>query len=103
MGLVTQDGTLLKRIKYSKHTLKTPPALALSIESLDEAERNGAVRCEITDIESGRIFRATLATIRERGILIERGGFEAQLALPLERWAVTGPGEPIAEQLGLWG
>lgn len=76
-----ENGKFKKRIQFSKHALHTPPALALSIESLRQAEQFGAREIEITDLESGRVFVCTIEHFKRYGFPVQRGGFEPQLAL----------------------
>lgn len=90
-----QNGIFKKRIQFSKHALKRPPALALSLDSLFQAECNGADRVEIFDREQKRTYRATISHIREAGQLIERAGFEQQIALALSGWTVETRGGAI--------
>ena len=86
-----EDGKFKKRIQFSKHALHTPPALALSVESLVQAERFGAQEIEITDLESGRVFLCTLEHFKRYSWQLQRGGFEPQRAMALDRWTVTAP------------
>ncbi len=86
-----------KTVKASRHFLRVPPAIALDKKALDWAEREGASIVCVTDKESGSIYRACLATIREKGFRVSRG-FGEQIALPLSRWKTES-----AEQLRLDG
>ena len=90
MGEV-ENGKFKKRIQFSKHALHTPPALALSVESIIQAERFGAQEIEITDVESGRVYSCSLEHFNRYSWKIQRGGFEPQRALALERWSVSLP------------
>ena len=101
VGVVDGD-TFTKRVRGSIHQLRTPRAWCLDLRSLDDAEAAGAVRVEIHDVESGCVYRADIALIRRRGFRVSRG-FGVQVALPLELWAVTRPGQPAARQLSLAG
>jgi hypothetical protein len=85
------DGKFKKRIKFSKHALRTPPALALSVESPNQAEQVGAREIEITDIESGRVYSCSIEYFKQYAFPVRRGGFEPQLALVLQRFDVTSP------------
>jgi len=84
-----RGNTFYKNIKGSKHLLTTPPALALSVDSLTQAERAGATEIEITDKESGCIYFSTISHFRRYSFDLQRGGYEKQRALVLERWTVT--------------
>ena len=80
-----------KKIQFSKHSLHKPPALALSVESLQQAEQFGAREIYITDIESGRVYSCTIDHFKSHAFPIQRGGFEPQLALILEQFDVSSP------------
>jgi hypothetical protein len=86
-----EKGKFKKRIQFSKHALHTPPALALSVESLRQAEQFGAREIEITDRESGRVFACTIEHFKRYSFPVQRGGFEPQTALVLERFDVSLP------------
>jgi len=79
-----------KRIKGSKHILRTPRAIALSVDSLRQAESYGAQAIEIQDKDSGLIYRATIEHFKRFCFELCRGGFEPQKALMLDRWDVSG-------------
>ena len=91
VGVVHGD-TFKKTIKGSKHILHTPPALALAVESLEQAKRAGARQIVVTDAETGRVYRVSLEYFYKHSFNIRRGGFEPQLALPLDHWEVTTAG-----------
>lgn len=80
------DGDLLElRRKASKHQLRRPAAWAVDVAALDQAEAAGARWVLVTDTESGRRYLAAVATLRERGLWLERG-FGSQLALVMTDW-----------------
>jgi hypothetical protein len=89
VGCVKGD-TFHKTIKGSRHILFHPRALALSVESLKQAESFGARAIEIRDTESGLIYRATLEHFKRFCFELKRGTFEPQRALMLDRWDVSG-------------
>lgn len=97
-----QGDAFCKTVRASIHRLRVPPAWAVDLQSLDDAEAAGAVRVEIRDAEGGLTYTADIATIRKRGFRVNRG-YGEQLALPLDAWAVTRPGEPVARQPCLFG
>lgn len=108
---VIVDGVLTKTIDASKHMLRFPPAIALSTVAVAEAERLGVTQIVVSDRESGKVYRATLADLHDFGWSFDRG-FGAQLALRLSRWTTDGaatapappaPPAPVVVQLGLWG
>jgi len=84
-------GTFRKHIKGSRHILRTPCSIALSVDSLHQAEQHGAKTIEISDSESGCVYSCSIEHFRYYSFPLQRGGFEPQLALPLERFAVSSP------------
>ncbi|WP_376793085.1 hypothetical protein [Thermoflexus sp.] len=89
-----RDGVFRKHVRASVHMLRRPPAWALDVESLADAERLGARVVEIVDVETGFRYRASVARIREKGFELDRG-HGRQIALELEEWAVEHPKQPI--------
>jgi len=83
----------IKRIYGSKHFLKSPRAIALDITSLEDAENAGAEQVFVTDIDTGKQYRAPIQRIFEKGIKIDRG-FNLQLALLMDDWETTDPRGP---------
>lgn len=95
-----RKGTFFKTIA-ANHYLRKPPAIAFSVDSLDQAEQAGAVWVQVKDRETGVIYRATIEHIRSRGFAVNRG-FEPQIALSLDGgWIVQRKGAPV--QLDLFG
>jgi hypothetical protein len=79
--------------------LRKPPAIAFSVESLNQAEAAGAVRVEVKDRDTGAIYRASIKHIREKGFPVNRAGFEPQIALSLEGWVKQSNGELVQQSL----
>jgi hypothetical protein len=84
-------GIFKKNITGSRHILRKPPAIALSVESLAQAERAGAHEIQITDIELGCVYACSLEHFKSHSFPIQRGGFEPQFALALENFDVSTP------------
>lgn len=84
VGTVKGD-CFIKRVASSKHFLRRPPAIAFDESTLRDAEAAGARRVEVTDIESGRVYRASIETIWARGKGFNRG-HGPQWFLPLKEW-----------------
>lgn len=78
-----------KNITGSRHILHKPRAIALSVESLTQAEKVGAHEIQITDKESGDLYACPLERFKEHAFPIQRGGFEPQMALTLDRFDVS--------------
>lgn len=91
-----------KSVRGSRHMLRRPPAWALDVGSLLEAERLGARFVEVFDRDTGATYRADVADVRRHGFTFDRG-HGRQIGLPLERWTVRRAGQPVAEQLSLFG
>ncbi len=85
------SGVFKKRISGSRHILRKPRALALSIESLKQAEHVGACEIEITDRESKNVYSCSIEYFKEYAFPIQRGGFEPQLALLIGDFDITSP------------
>lgn len=100
IGRVTGD-VFYKRVRGSVHFLKKPPAICVDCQSLADAEDAGARHVEILDTETGRRYRASCDTIRQRGRYIDRG-FGAQYALGMNHWEVDDPKVKF-RQLDLFG
>jgi hypothetical protein len=90
VGEVVQ-GVFQKTIVGSRHILRVPPSIALSVESLEQAEGAGAREIQIRDSETGRVFACTIEHFRRHAFPIQRGGFEPQLAMRLEEFDLTAP------------
>lgn len=95
VGEVVQ-GVFQKTIIGSRHILRVPPSIAISVESLELAERAGAREIQIRDSETGRLYTCTVEHFRRRAFPIQRGGFEPQLALLLEDFEVSAPLELVS-------
>ena len=88
---VVENGIFKKTITGSRHILRKPPAIALSVESLQQAEHAGADEINITDIETGCVYACTVEHFKGYSFPLQRGGFEPQLALALEQFDVSCP------------
>ncbi len=97
IGEVIGD-TFVKVIQGSRHLLKNPPAVALSVESLEQAAALGATVIEITDSESGRVYRSTVENFQQYSFKVQRGGFEPQLGMRLERFDMVAPSRSTSRQ-----
>jgi len=89
-----EGGVFVKSIEGSKHILHKPRAIALSVESLQQAKALGADRISIRDRETGTVYFTDIAHFERYSFSMQRGGFEPQKALPLERWSLDVPEGP---------
>lgn len=97
-----RGGIFHKTVRASIHMLRRPPAWALDVGSLLEAERLGAKSVQVHDTESGCTYAASVELIHRKGFTFDRG-HGRQIALSLDLWTVTRPGQAQAEQLSLFG
>lgn len=88
-GRVTGD-TYRKNVSGSIHRLRKPLAWAIDCIDLAEAERRGASRIEIFDLETQVTYTATTKHFRAHALKVNRG-FGQQLALELHLWSYTAP------------
>lgn len=99
VGRVVGD-TFKKRLRASRHFLRTPEAICFDTSTLLDAQRAGAMWAEVTDAESGRVYRASIHQILRRGFTLDRG-HGIQVALPLDRWTRDGGKASETFQLSL--
>lgn len=83
---VIENRVFVKRVDGRKHFLHKPPAIALDLNSIRQAQQFGAVEARIIDTASGIEYVAALQFIKEKGFYLERGHGE-QVALPMKYWA----------------
>jgi hypothetical protein len=99
VGQVYGD-TFSKTITGSKHLLRTPPAIAFDVATIDQAVRLGAVKVRVYDRESENVYKCSIDHLKENGFTFNRG-FGEQIALVMDGWIKTRKGQP--EQLSLLG
>ena len=88
VGMV-RDHELVKRVQESKHLLRSPRGWAIDAHALTVARTLGAIAVRIEDTETGKIYRADLATLDAHGWTFDRG-YGRQIALPLHFWQLQG-------------
>lgn len=95
-----EGNTFFKTIR-KKHLLKVPPAIAIDVDSLEQAERAGATRVEINIRETSEVFEATIAHIKKLGWEFDRG-WGKQIGLSLDGgWIRRKPGGGIQLEMEL--
>ena len=94
---VVKGETFFKSIKKN-HFLQIPPAIAFDIDSLEQAENSGAVKVQVTDKDSGTVYRSNIRHIYKHGQRFNRGHGD-QIFLVLEGW--TKSSKPRVIQLRL--
>lgn len=76
-----------KKLDSRKHFLRQPPAIAFSVETIEQAKRAGADRVAVED-ENQKWYVAFFATLEKKGFIVERD-FGKQIALPLQHFRPT--------------
>ncbi len=82
------DGVFVKDVSSSKHFLRTPEAIAYTIDTLHAAQRAGAEYCEVLDTDTGKKYRASIAKIWDMGKPFNYGWGD-QIYLTLSNWLQT--------------
>lgn len=95
-----QNHTFIKRVQGSKHMLRRPPAWCISKDAFCERILPATQYVIIEDVESGLNYQISTETFAEHCFEIQRGNFEAQLAMELRFWTPINNGH---RQLTLWG
>jgi len=95
--IVERDGVRLfrKQVDSRRHRLHSPPAYALEEGTLAKLAAARVQVIEVREMDTGRVLRAPLRAFAEQGLPVRRGGFEAQVALPLARWQVDDPRQGV--------
>ncbi len=83
--------TLRKVVRGSIHQLRRPPAWAVDAGILEQARQDGATQVEVLDVETRRIYRASIDTFDLHGFKFNRG-FGEQWGLALHYWRVEAEG-----------
>jgi hypothetical protein len=87
-----ENKTLIRRLRGSKHLLRSPQAICFDASIIEQAQYLGCQSIEVKDIETNIVYRVQFTDFKEKAISINRG-FGSQLALPLTYWASSG-GKP---------
>ena len=103
---IRRGEVLYKELYGSKHMLQRPRGWGFDSDVLGTLASPLVI--QITDRETGCIWRASVADFRRWGVAVNRG-YGAQVCLPLPYWSVDGQPPkaaearpPAAEQLSLW-
>ena len=85
VGNVDGD-TLNKTLDYSKHFLRTPPAIAFDELALSKAKEMGATKIKVKDKRTGLEYHTSIVNLENRGFTFNRG-FGDQIGLSLSEWS----------------
>jgi len=78
-----------KMVHSSKHFLKVPPAIAIEKTVWDSLIGEGVQLIRVKDLDHDQYWNVSYSVFDRKKMLIERGGFEKQYALPLKWWELT--------------
>lgn len=84
-----EGGVFRKSVRASIHFLSRPRAIAFDRSTIEDAEKAGALWVEVTDSDSGTVYRAAIDDIWRQYFPVRRG-YGNQIALALDRWRVNG-------------
>ena len=91
VGHVNGD-EFVKKVHSSTHFLRKPRGIAFDLDSLDKAQKFGAKRVKIYDLDTGLIYSVKIEIILEKGFVFNRG-FGNQIGLTLNYWKCVGKQE----------
>lgn len=95
IGVVVSGIFRKDKVYGSRHMMRRPHGWALDAASLAQAEGYGADLVQLTDQETGSVYRASISLIKEKGLQINRG-YGRQICLPLEFWEVDSNVHPVS-------
>lgn len=81
---------LLKKLRGSRHFLRTVPGVAVDAQVIDKAESLGCVMVKVIDQETGTVYTTCLDSFRKHGAL-RNWGWGPQIALSFCWWDQSGP------------
>jgi hypothetical protein len=97
---IAKEGRVMWKSMQPQHFLQRPPAIACAEAAIDEADRAGVTRLEAH--AGGKTYWLSLVEFRRLAFRVQRGGFEPQLAVMLDRWHRADTVAPMAVQLTLF-
>lgn len=74
-----------KSIHGNIHFLISPSAIANDVSALHAAERYGAKKIQVKDLDTGQVYVTDIRLFWDKGIRIDRG-HSIQIALPFPNW-----------------
>jgi hypothetical protein len=99
VGEVGPDGVFRKRLKFSIHIYRNHNSICFDICTLEQARNAGATWVEVLDMETGRVYHASIATVLADSRPVPN--VPDQIGLTLSKWT-KGPVKPAGfEQLPL--
>ncbi|MBN1230484.1 MAG: hypothetical protein JXA19_01320 [Anaerolineales bacterium] len=91
-----------KTVSSGKHFLRKPPAIALNISEIEQAEKANAEIIEVTDRDTDLVYSSTLEYLKNKGVEFNRGWGD-QIFLPLGDWKVNRKAYPTNAQMPFLG
>jgi len=80
-----RDGVFRKKVRGSKHKLRSPEGWALGVETIGQAKDAGATVVHIQDLDANQTWVAPLELFNVKGFAFDRG-HGTQMALAIEYW-----------------
>jgi hypothetical protein len=95
-----QGRTLQKTVCASRHFLRKPLAICFDDVVIQEARLRGVEQIEVTDKETGHLYRCSLAKFLSRRLRVERG-HGLQWGLTMAYWQVEDTAQPRLFAVGV--
>lgn len=84
VGIVVGN-TFQRRVQGSRHSLRTPLSIANDESVLKTVQNMGADEVSIFDMETGTVYQASIASIKQHGVRFD-GGYGKQIKLDFKYW-----------------
>ena len=84
------NGILVKKVRESRHMLRSPKAWSFDKSIILTAQKHGARTIRVEAGDTGKVYEVSMKRFMEKAMPIRRG-FNSQLALVLKFWDT---GEP---------
>ena len=92
VGKVLGD-EFIKEVHSTKHFLQKPRAIAFDEDSLVQAQKHGATKVKVIDLDTGIVYRVTIELIYQKGFYFNRG-WGNQIGLTLDLWSSHPKSQP---------
>lgn len=96
---VVSGNVFKKKLRRSRHFLRSPSAICFDVDTLRKASAQGANVVIIDEVESGDVYSAQIGDVLARGFDVDYG-HGAQIGLSLAEWWRSCGERP--QQLFLW-
>ena len=83
----------IKKVHSTKHFLQKPRGIAFDEDSLEQAQKHGATRVKVIDLDTGIVYQVTIELIYKKGFHFNRG-WGNQIGLTLDLWSSHPKSQP---------